>query len=142
MITRQYYLMDSLTSESTTAGGNAVEQNVSNNERHLLEMRARRARASQVGGLLGNAVAWLTSRFNRLVAAIKEDIKLRTAEAQLYRMSDRELSDLGLCRADIPFAVRDVKVEGVMPHFGDRYPADVVAANRDAGPAMFWAGRA
>ena len=27
---------------------------------------------------------------------MKADFKLRAAEAQLYRMSDRELSDLGL----------------------------------------------
>ena len=31
-------------------------------------------------------------------------------------MSDRELSDLGLCRADIHFAVRET-AEGVMPQF-------------------------
>ena len=31
-------------------------------------------------------------------------------------MSDRELADLGLSRADIPFAVRET-VEGVMPQF-------------------------
>ena len=142
MITRQYYLMDSLTSESTPAGGNTIKQNVSSNERELLEMRARRARANHVGGHLGNAVAWLAGQFNRLVAAIKEDFKLRAAEAQLHRMNDRELSDLGLCRADIPFAVREVKVEGVMPQIGDRYAVAAAAANRDSGPAIFSAGRA
>ena len=142
MITRQLYLMDSLTSESTPAGGNAVKANATHNERQVLEMRARRARASAVGGLMGSAVAWLASQFDRVVAATKADFKLRTAEAQLYRMSDRELSDLGLCRADIPFAVREVKVEGVMPQVGDRYAVAAAAANRDAGPAIFWAGRA
>ncbi len=142
MITRQLYLMDSLTSESTPAGGNAVEANATHNERQVLEMRARYARAELVGSLAGDAVLWLSRQFNRLVAAIKADFKLRTAEAQLYRMSDRELSDLGLCRADIPFAVREVKVEGVMPQVDNHYAAEVAAANRNAGPAIFWAGRA
>jgi uncharacterized protein YjiS (DUF1127 family) len=52
----------------------------------------------------------------RAVAAVKADFKLRAAEDQLFRMSDRELADLGLCRADIHFAVRET-AEGVMPQF-------------------------
>ena len=58
-----------------------------------------------------------------LVGGIKADLKLRAAEAQLHRMSDRELSDLGLCRADITFAVREA-AEGVAPQF------DAVAGQR------------
>ncbi len=51
----------------------------------------------------GNNNLW-----KRLVARIKAHMALRRAEAQLYRMSDRELADLGLCRSDIPFAIREV----------------------------------
>ncbi len=63
------------------------------------------------------------------VGGIKADLKLRAAEAQLHRMSDRELSDLGLCRADITFAIREA-AEGVTPAFegaGER----IAAANQN-----------
>ncbi len=142
MITRQFYLMDSLTSEESQAGGNAHNKtDLSYNERRDLEMRARRARAEGIGNGATGVVLWLGQRLQRLIAAIKADFKLRAAETQLYRMSDRELSDLGLCRADIPFAVRDTRVEGVAPDFvADPVPA--LAANRDTSPALMWAGRA
>jgi hypothetical protein len=44
-------------------------------------------------------------------------------------MSDRELSDLGLCRADIHFAVRET-TEGVMPQF-DAVSGHVTPANQN-----------
>ena len=44
-------------------------------------------------------------------------------------MSDRELSDLGLCRADIHFAVRET-AEGVMPQF-DVVAGHVTPANQN-----------
>ena len=53
---------------------------------------------------LGDAILWLGRQWHRLVAGIKADFKLRAAEAQLFRMSDRELADIGLCRGDITFA--------------------------------------
>ena len=76
------------------------------------------------------------------LAAIKKDFKLRQAEDQLHRMSDRELSDIGLCRADIAFAVRDAEVEGVMPPIRTAEKVESAAANRNTNPAIFWAGRA
>jgi uncharacterized protein YjiS (DUF1127 family) len=142
MMTRPIHLFDSLTSESTPAGGNTLTKTSSFNERRLLEMRARYARAELVGNAISDAILWLGRRFKRLLTAVKDDFKLRQAEAQLYRMSDRELADLGLCRADIPFAVREVPVEGVMPQFDNHHGADVAAANRNSSPAIFWAGRA
>ena len=57
-------------------------------------------------------------------------------------MSDRELADLGLSRAEIPFAVREAQVEGVMPAYDAAHEAAVAAANRNERPAIFWAGRA
>ena len=54
---------------------------------------------------------------------------LRAAEAQLHRMTDRELSDLGLCRADISFAVREA-AEGIVPQI-DGVTGLVVAANQN-----------
>jgi uncharacterized protein YjiS (DUF1127 family) len=88
-------------------------------DRRRLEREARYARAI----FMIDAALWVGRLLKRAVAAVKADFRLRAAEAQLYRMSDRELSDLGLCRADIPFAVRETAAEGVMPQF------DVVAGH-------------
>jgi uncharacterized protein YjiS (DUF1127 family) len=63
---------------------------------------------------LGDGLLWLGRQYDRLVGGIKADMKVRAAEAQLHRMTDRELADLGLCRADIAFAVREA-AEGVIP---------------------------
>lgn len=78
---------------------------------------------------MGDAILWAGRVYDRAVGGIKADLKLRAAEAQLHRMSDRELSDLGLCRADITFAIREA-AEGVTPAFegaGER----IAAANQN-----------
>ena len=64
--------------------------------------------------------------------AIKADFKLRAAEAQLLRMSDRELADLGLSRGDITFAVREA-AEGVTPQF-DAVTGHATAAEPEPAP--------
>lgn len=142
MMTQPILMFDSLTSEAAPAGGNALKGNLASNERRLLEMRARYARAELVGNFVSDAILWGIRQAKRLVAAIKENHKLRIAEAQLFRMSDRELSDLGLCRADIHFAVREAAVEGVTPSFDTVAAEPAVAANRNETPSLFWAGRA
>ena len=142
MMTRPIHYFDSLTSETSSAGGNAYKVALSHDERRVLEKRARFARADLVGKFIGEAALRIGQGFKHLFAAVKADFSLRNAEAQLHRMSDRELSDLGLCRADIPFAVRDVRVEGVAPQIDNHHAAEVAAANRNASPTIFWAGRA
>ena len=78
---------------------------------------------------LGDTLLWMGRCYDRLVAAIKADFKLRAAEAQLLRMTDRELADLGLARGDIQFAVRDA-AEGVAPAF-DTVTGGLAAANQN-----------
>ena len=96
------------TSETSPAGGNALAKiGFSFEDRRLIEHRARFARAALMADMLTDAILWVRRQFQRLGAAVKADFKLRAAEAQLHRMSDRELADLGLCRADITFAVRE-----------------------------------
>jgi uncharacterized protein YjiS (DUF1127 family) len=95
MMTQPIQMFENLTSETSPAGGNDIAKTtLTFEERRLLELRARYARAELV--------------------AIKADFKLRAAESQLFRMSDRELADIGLCRGDIHFAIRET-AEGVMP---------------------------
>ncbi|MBU8875991.1 DUF1127 domain-containing protein [Reyranella sp. MMS21-HV4-11] len=77
----------------------------------------------------GDAILWIGRQYDRLTAGIKANLKLRAAEAQLHRMTDRELSDLGLCRADIDFAVREA-AEGVTPAF-DYVAGPVTLANQN-----------
>jgi uncharacterized protein YjiS (DUF1127 family) len=78
---------------------------------------------------LWDAALWLGRQWHRLVAGIRADFRLRAAEAQLFRMSDRELADIGLCRGDIMFAVREV-AHGVSPQIeGAR--ASLTAANQN-----------
>ena len=95
----------------------------------MLELRARYARARMLGDGLADGLVWLGRQFKRLIAAIKADFRLRAAETQLFRMSDRELADIGLCRADIHFAIRETAA-GVMPEI-DHVAPMAGAANQN-----------
>lgn len=107
MMTQPIQNFEKLTSETAAAGGDDLTKiGFAHDERRTLEMRARYARAAVVGTLVIDAVPWLGRQYRRLAAALKADFRLRAAEDQLFRMSDRELADLGLSRAEIPFAVR------------------------------------
>jgi len=64
-----------------------------------------------------------------LIGAFKADYKLRADERQLFRMSDRELADIGLCRGDIHFAIRET-AEGVMPEI-DHLTHTALPANQN-----------
>jgi uncharacterized protein YjiS (DUF1127 family) len=130
MMTQPIRTFKDLTSETAPAGGNDfTKHNLSYQDRQLLEQNARYARAELMANALGDAALWLGRQWRRLVAGIKADFKLRAAEAQLFRMSDRELADIGLCRGDITFAVREV-AHGVAPEIdGEMRP--VSAANQN-----------
>jgi uncharacterized protein YjiS (DUF1127 family) len=130
MMTQPIRTFKDLTSETSPAGGNDfAKPDLSHEDRRLLELRARYARAELMANALGDAALWLGRQWHRLVAGIKADFKLRAAEAQLFRMSDRELADIGLCRGDISFAVREV-AHGVAPEIdGEMRP--VSAANQN-----------
>ena len=124
MITQPIQAIQKLTSEA--AGGNAdTEYGFINVDRRRLEREAHFARAV----FMIDAVVWAARLIKRAVAAVKADFKLRAAEAQLYRMSDRELSDLGLTRSDIPFALRETAV-GVMPQV-DAFTGYATPANQN-----------
>jgi hypothetical protein len=130
MMTQPIRTFKDLTSETAPAGGNdSTKLDLSSEDRRQLEQRARYARAELLANALGDAALWLGRQCHRLVAGIKADFKLRAAEAQLFRMSDRELADIGLCRGDITFAVREV-AHGVAPEIdGEMRP--VSAANQN-----------
>lgn len=134
-MTQPIQMFENLTSETTPAGGNATIKTIYKTgsaplDRRLLELQARYARAEFMANALGDAVLWLRRQGARLAAAIRADIQLRHAESQLYRMSDRELSDMGLCRADIAFAVREA-AEGLMPTI-DPVTQHALPANENA----------
>jgi hypothetical protein len=120
MITQPIQRFENLTSETTPAGGNALAKiGFSHEDRRLIEMNARYARAATVADKVSDAILWIGAQFKRFLDAARGDFRLRAAEAQLYRMTDRELADVGLSRADIPFAVRagtaDETVIGEVP---------------------------
>lgn len=116
MMTQPIQMFENLTSETSPAGGNDIAKTtLTFEERRILELRARYARAELVANGLADALLWLGRQYSRFVAAIKTDFKLRAAESQLFRMSDRELADIGLCRGDIHFAVREPAAEGIAP---------------------------
>ena len=143
MMTQPIRTFKDLTSETAPAGGNDLTKlGFSFDDRRLIERRARYARAALLADSLTEGLMWLGRQAKRIVDAVKADYKLRAAGAQLFRMSDRELRDLGLSRSEIPFAVREAQVEGVMPQVDARHAAAVSAANRNERPAIFWAGRA
>ncbi|MFO1086315.1 MAG: DUF1127 domain-containing protein [Reyranellaceae bacterium] len=116
MMTQPIRTLNNLSSETSPAGGNDIAKfTLSFEERRLLDLRARYARAELLANALGDMILWLRRTFGRLTAGIKENTKLRAAETQLNRMTDRELADLGLCRADIAFAIRETR--GFRPQF-------------------------
>src|SRR5262249_52334639 len=117
-----------MTNEATPAGGN-TQLTMSFEDRQRLEARARYARAELVADALVDGILWLRRPWRRLVEAVKTDFQLRAAQAQLHRMSNRELADLGLSRADIPFAVRQA-VHGVSPQI-EGYDGAAAAANQN-----------
>ena len=130
MMTQPIQMFENLTSETAPAGRkDDVKAGFTLADRHMIELRARYARAEFVANSLGDALLWIGRQYDRLVAAIKADFKLRAAEAQLLRMTDRELADLGLARGDIQFAVRDA-AEGVAPAF-DTVTGGLAAANQN-----------
>ena len=130
MMTQPIQMFENLTSETMPAGRKDIATvGFTFEERRLLELRARYARAELMANSLGDALLWVGRRYSRLMAAIKADFKLRAAEAQLLRMTDRELSDLGLARGDIPFAVREA-AEGLAPQF-DTVTGGMIAANQN-----------
>ncbi len=129
MMTQPIRTFEDLTSETAPAGGNATTKIGFTFDRRLHEQRARYARAEMLANGLGDAILWLRARYQRLVSAFKADLHLRAAESQLHRMTDRELQDLGLCRTDIAFAVREA-AEGVMPQI-DGVTGHVTAANQN-----------
>jgi uncharacterized protein YjiS (DUF1127 family) len=141
MMTQPIQIFKNLTSETAPAGGNVANTEFSHEDRRLLELSARSARSRILATVLVDGIVGAAALYQRVAAALKADFKLRAAESQLMRMSDRELSDLGLCRADIHFAVRQTASEGVAPEF-ETQAAPAVAANRNTGDSLFWAGRA
>jgi hypothetical protein len=130
MMTQPIRTFKDLTSETAPAGGNANSKiSFTLDDRRLIELRARYARAEWLANALGDTMLWVGRLYDRAVGGIKADLKLRAAESQLHRMSDRELADLGLCRADITFAIREA-AEGVAPRFDD-VGGQVTAANQN-----------
>jgi uncharacterized protein YjiS (DUF1127 family) len=130
MMTQPIQMFENLTSETAPAGGNGITKTVlSYEERQMLEMRARYARAEVVANSLADVLVWLGRQYKRLVAAVRTDLKLRASESQLLRMTDRELADIGLCRGDIPFAIRE-SAQGIAPEL-DRAVPVVAAANEN-----------
>ncbi len=131
MMTQPIQMFENLTSETSPAGGNDIAKttNLSFEDRRMLELRARYARAELVANGLADALLWLGRQYSRLVGAIKADFKVRAAESQLFRMSDRELADIGLTRGDIHFAIRESAVEGIAPEIA--HARAVPAANEN-----------
>ena len=121
MMTQPIQTFEESDQRNCAGGGKRLPRSaLSYEDRRLLELRARYARAELMADILDRRrpVA-RPADAARLVAGIKADFKLRAAEAQLFRMSDRELADIGLCRADIPFAVREA-ARGVAPEIDAR----------------------
>ena len=113
MMTQPIRTFKDLASQTTPAGGNS-KIGLAFDERRVLEMRTRTARARLIADGLVDALLWMGRQWRRLVDGVKADFKLRAAEAELHRMTDRDLADIGLSRSDIPFAVRQTAY-GVMP---------------------------
>ena len=56
-----------------------------------------------------NFKAWLVRVFNAMIEARQRQANARIAEMHLWRMSDRELNDIGIGRGDIKRIVKEGK---------------------------------
>jgi uncharacterized protein YjiS (DUF1127 family) len=54
-----------------------------------------------------NFKAWLVKVFNAMIEARQRQANARIAEMHLWRMTDRELNDIGIGRGDIKRVVRE-----------------------------------
>ena len=54
-----------------------------------------------------NFKAWLVKVLNAMIEARQRQANARIAEMQLLRMSERELNDIGISRADIKRVIKD-----------------------------------
>lgn len=91
MMTQPIRTFEDLTSETAPAGGNGIAKiGFTFDDRRLIELRARYARAELMANALGDGLLWLGRQYRRLVAGIKADMRVRAAEAQLHRMTERE----------------------------------------------------
>ena len=128
MITQRIATFKDLSSGAAPPRGNDKLGLPLENSRQV-EMGVRTARAQRVADGFVDALLWVARQWSRLVDGVRADFRLRAAEAQLYRMTDRELADLGLSRSDIPFAVREV-AHGVAPEVA-RFDGTLDAANQN-----------
>lgn len=53
--------------------------------------------------------AWLVKVFNAFIESRQAEANRRIAEMHLYRMSDKELNDIGIGRGDIERVVKEGK---------------------------------
>lgn len=51
---------------------------------------------------------WLVKVLNRIIEARQKEVNRKIAANQLYRMTDRELQDLGIGRGDIRRVVYEI----------------------------------
>ena len=76
MMTQPIQMFESLTSETTPAGRkDTVKAGFTIADRHMIELRARYARAEFVANALGDALLWIGRQYGRLVVGIKSDLK-------------------------------------------------------------------
>lgn len=54
-----------------------------------------------------NFKAWLVRAYNAMIEARQRQANARIAEMHLWRMSDRELNDIGIGRGDIKRVVHE-----------------------------------
>ena len=68
MMTQPIQMFENLTSETSPAGGNDIAKTtLTFEERRMLELRARYARAEMVANGLADALLWLGRQYSRLV---------------------------------------------------------------------------
>ena len=128
MMTQPIQKFQNLTSETAAGGNDLSKLGFAHDDRRVFEERARFQRAALLADILTDGLVWLGRQYRRIADVITANYKLRAAEAQLMAMSDRELADIGLSRAEIPFAVR--QPTGFAPAF-DRVAGIAVAANQN-----------
>jgi uncharacterized protein YjiS (DUF1127 family) len=77
---------------------------------------ARRSRALQLATLLLRAAQFVLERVRAFAAARALEYRRRQAVAELQALDDRTLSDIGITRGEIEFAVRSDEL--LQPHEG------------------------
>ena len=98
-----------MTTQTKTTGGSTPDLSLQESHQDSIEIvaAAQQLRSEEVGRIVTIAARFIGRTFRAVLRPISEFFTRRHEMAELMRLNDRELADIGLSRGDIYAARRD-----------------------------------